>query len=358
MKIIVTGGCGFIGSALVRYLLADKQGGYEVLNIDKLTYAGHQESIPNAAQSKQYQFKQLDICSFEEIRSVVRDFKPDAIMHLAAESHVDRSIDGPSAFLQTNVVGTYNMLQAATEYYRDLEDARKKSFRFLHVSTDEVYGALEDAGEFSEETPYRPTSPYSASKAASDHFVQAWHHTYGLPTLATNCGNNYGPFQYLEKLIPLAIMKGLRREPIPVYGTGKNVRDWIFVDDHVRALMLVLNKGKAGETYNIGTRGEQRNIDVIEQICLILDELRPQAGAHKDLISFVSDRPGHDFRYAINPNKIYNELGFRPKESFESGIRKTVRWYLDQQEQWCKAVLDRAAKSKASASPLSRRGTA
>ncbi len=348
MKILVTGGCGFIGSALVRHLVKDGQ--YQVTNIDKLTYAGHEESLAEVAAMSNYRFHRLDIGDTDGVREVIEECRPDAIMHLAAESHVDRSIEGPADFIETNVLGTFHMLHAATQYYNSLTPTLKASFRFLHVSTDEVYGALGPNGDFTEDSVYRPNSPYAASKAASDHFVRAWHHTYGLPVLTTNCGNNFGPYQHPEKLIPLTILRAIQKKSLPVYGKGENVRDWIYVDDHVRALLTVLRKGKIGETYNIGTRGEQRNIDVVQKICKILDKLLPNASSHHLLIAHVADRPGHDFRYAINPDKLTQNLGFKAQESFESALEKTVAWYVAQQKKWCQVVLEKGQTA------LDRRG--
>ncbi len=333
MKVVVTGGAGFIGSALVRHLIGHTD--HEVLVIDKLTYAGNLASLASAQGHPRYQFSRTDICDRLAISKIFSSFDPDAVMHLAAESHVDRSIDGPAEFINTNIVGTYVLLEAALAHWRRL-DSRAENFRFLHVSTDEVFGALTDEGYFTEATRYDPRSPYSATKAASDHLVRAWGHTYRLPTLLTNCSNNYGPHQFPEKLIPLTIIKGLKRESMPVYGRGLNVRDWLFVDDHAQALTLVLERGRVGETYNIGGKAERRNIDVVGAICDAMDQLTqcPPASSHRKLINFVSDRPGHDFRYAIDCSKIQRELGWRPRETFESGLRKTVRWYLDNSDWW------------------------
>jgi dTDP-glucose 4,6-dehydratase len=333
MKIIVTGGAGFIGSALVRHLVAHTD--HRVLVVDKLTYAGNLASLASVQSHPRYHFSLTDICDRSAIADVFSSFDPDAVMHLAAESHVDRSIDGPADFINTNVVGTYVLLEAALAHWRKL-GSRAQNFRFLHVSTDEVYGALKDEGYFIEETRYDPRSPYSASKAASDHLVRAWSHTYGLPILVTNCSNNYGPHQFPEKLIPLTIIKGLAVEPMPVYGRGLNVRDWLFVDDHAQALTLVLERGRAGETYNIGGRAERRNIDVVGAICDAMDRLTqcPNGGSHRELINFVPDRPGHDFRYAIDFAKLNSELGWSPKHSFETGLNATVRWYLENRAWW------------------------
>jgi len=339
-RIIVTGGAGFIGSALVRYLVGEL--GAHVLNIDKLTYAGNLESLAEIAENSNYQFLQADICDEEVMRSAIHDFQPDAIMHLAAESHVDRSIDGADEFIRTNVVGTFTLLEVAKVYWKQLSPSRKQHFRFHHISTDEVYGDLSDTGGmFTETTPYAPSSPYSASKAGSDHLVRAWSRTYGLPIVITNCSNNYGPYQFPEKLIPLIILNALEGKPLPVYGEGKQIRDWLYVDDHARALYEVLVKGEVGETFNVGGHNEKRNIDVVLAICEILEQLLPSAssGSYKDLVTFVSDRPGHDMRYAIDASKIKNELGWTPRETFETGLRKTVEWYLSNLE-WAKHVQD------------------
>ncbi len=350
MKILITGGAGFIGSNLVRYII--EKTNHETLNIDKLTYAGNLISLAGVDANPRYQFKQIDICDYEAVKSAIYEFKPDWIMHLAAESHVDRSIDGPGEFIQTNIVGTYNLLQNALHYYNNLDVALKEKFRFLHVSTDEVFGSLGDSGFFSESTPYDPRSPYSASKASSDHLVRAWFHTFKLPALITNCSNNYGPYQFPEKLIPVVIIKAIRGEAIPVYGRGENVRDWLYVEDHVRALLTVLEKGVPGETYNIGGNNEKQNIELVRTICSILNEskaLMPEqtAGSNKfngdfdfkELISFVADRPGHDLRYSIDASKIEKELGFKPSFKFEDGIRKTVEWYLKNLD-WCGKVTE------------------
>jgi dTDP-glucose 4,6-dehydratase len=333
MKIIVTGGAGFIGSALVRHLVAHTD--HQVLVVDKLTYAGNLASLASVQSHPHYNFSLTDICDRSAIDDVFSSFDPDAVMHLAAESHVDRSIDGPADFINTNVVGTYVLLEAALAHWHKL-GSHAQNFRFLHVSTDEVYGALKDEGCFTEETRYDPRSPYSASKAASDHLVRAWSHTYGLPTLLTNCSNNYGPHQFPEKLIPLTIIKGLAGEPMPVYGRGLNVRDWLFVDDHAQALTLVLERGRVGETYNIGGKAERRNIDVVGAICDAMDRLKqcPNGGSHRELINFVPDRPGHDFRYAIDFAKLNAELGWSPQHSFETGLNATVRWYLENRAWW------------------------
>lgn len=336
-KIIVTGGAGFIGSNLVRYLIENTN--YEVFNVDKLTYAGNLLSLKDIENNERYSFKQLDICNFQNVTQVINDFQPDSIMHLAAESHVDRSIDNPSDFINTNILGTYNLLQNTYLYYKNLSEEKKNEFRFLHISTDEVFGSLDNKGFFTEKTPYDPRSPYSASKAASDHLVRAWFHTFGLPILITNCSNNYGPYQFPEKLIPVVILNAIYQKPIPVYGNGENIRDWLFVEDHVAALMKVLENGRAGETYNIGGKNEKKNLELVNTICEILDALKPFETSYKNLIEFVKDRPGHDLRYAIDPDKIKNELNFEPEFTFETGIRKTVQWYLDNLS-WCEKVLE------------------
>lgn len=383
MKILVTGGAGFIGSAVIRHIIENTQD--SVVNLDKLTYAGNLESLANVSDSKRYAFERGDICNREELDRVLSQHQPDAIMHLAAESHVDRSIDGPAEFIQTNIVGTYTLLEAARAYWNELDSKRKQAFRFHHISTDEVYGDLphpNDESEnnvgrasarqvglkadlqeqqglplFTEETSYAPSSPYSASKASSDHLARAWLRTYGFPTLITNCSNNYGPYHFPEKLIPLVILNALEGKPLPIYGKGDQIRDWLYVEDHARALYKVVTEGEIGETYNIGGHNEKQNIEVVETICEILDELRPLKDAsspvgaghardsdisntsYKSLITYVTDRPGHDRRYAIDASKIAKELNWQPEETFESGIRKTVQWYLDNQ-QWCKNVQD------------------
>jgi dTDP-glucose 4,6-dehydratase len=333
-KIIVTGGAGFIGSALVRHLISNTD--YIVLNIDALTYAGNLSSLETVAGSDRYQFQQIDICDAAKVLDTIKHFEPDVITHLAAESHVDRSIDGPGAFIQTNLVGTFSMLNGALEYWRGLSQEKQRDFRFHHISTDEVFGALGDDGFFNEETPYDPRSPYSASKAGSDHLVQAWHHTYGLPVVITNCSNNYGPFHFPEKLIPLIIIKCLAGEPLPVYGNGSNVRDWLYVDDHVRALQTVFETGAIGSSYMVGGNSERTNLEVVHVICDTLDRIRPRADnlSYREQITFVADRPGHDFRYAIDATKLQTELGWRPLESFESGMEKTIRWYLEYRAWW------------------------
>lgn len=334
MRILVTGGAGFIGSALVRHLIANTE--HEVLNLDKLTYAGDLRSLDGIASSNRYSFRQADICDSAAIRAALHDFRPEVVTHLAAESHVDRSIDGPSEFIQTNILGTFNMLSQVLEYWRGLDEKAKANFRFHHISTDEVFGSLGDDGFFTEETAYDPRSPYSASKASSDHLVRAWHHTYGLPVLVTNCSNNYGPYHFPEKLIPLIIVKSLAGEPLPVYGAGANVRDWLYVDDHARALTRVFEAGTPGESYIIGGRAERTNLQVVHAICDSLDRLRPRADgkSYRDQIAHVADRPGHDHRYAIDPTKLARDLDWTAQESFETGIAKTVNWYLDNEAWW------------------------
>jgi dTDP-glucose 4,6-dehydratase len=342
MNILVTGGAGFIGSAVCRQLVSG--GSDRVVNVGKLTYAGNLASLRSLENNPRYAFYQTDICDVAGIPEILRKEEIDAVMHLAAESHVDRSIDGPGAFIETNIVGTYNLLNAALEYWRGLEDGKKRNFRFHHISTDEVFGDLPfESGIFTEETPYAPSSPYSASKAASDHLVRAWHETYGLPVVLSNCSNNYGPFHFPEKLIPLVILNALHELPLPVYGKGENVRDWLHVEDHARALELVMKNGRLGQSYNIGGRAERSNLDVVRTICRILDEKRPRANgaAYGDLINFVADRPGHDRRYAIDPAKIETELGWKARETFESGIASTVDWYL-QNEWWWRPIREKS----------------
>ncbi len=333
MKILVTGGAGFIGSALVRFLIGETD--HEVLNLDKLTYAGNLESLSPVADDPRYSFEKMDICDAESVSAIVSDFRPDRIMHLAAESHVDRSVDAPGEFIQTNIIGTFNLLNAARTIFEDGNDG----FLFHHVSTDEVFGSLGSDGFFTEETSYAPSSPYSASKASSDHLVRAWGETYGLPVVVTNCSNNYGHYQFPEKLIPLMIQSAIEQKPLPVYGDGTNVRDWLHVDDHARALYLVATEGVPGETYNIGGNNEKTNLEVVNGICDVLTELRPpgQNVSYHDLVTHVTDRPGHDFRYAIDTSKINRELGWQPAETFETGLRKTVEWYLENRA-WCQAV--------------------
>lgn len=340
MKILVTGGAGFIGSAVVRHIIQDTDNA--VLNVDKLTYAGNLESLATVADNPRYQFSQTDICDRAALDQLFETFQPDAVMHLAAESHVDRSITGPAAFIETNIIGTYHLLEAARHYWNGLAEDKKAEFRFHHISTDEVYGDLEGTEDlFLETTPYAPSSPYSASKASSDHLVRAWHRTYGLPVVLTNCSNNYGPYHFPEKLIPLVILNALAGKPLPVYGNGAQIRDWLYVEDHARALYKVVTEAEVGETYNIGGHNEQQNIDVVKAICNLLEELAPNKpegiANYHDLITYVKDRPGHDLRYAIDASKIKKDLGWVPVETFESGLRKTVEWYLTNQE-WVKHV--------------------
>lgn len=335
MRILVTGGAGFIGSAVCRHLIRNT--GHSVVNVDKLTYAANLSSLEPVADDPRYRFVRLDICNREAMLALMREAGIDAVMHLAAESHVDRSIDGPAAFIETNIVGTYQLLEAAREYWSGLPADRKAAFRFHHVSTDEVYGSLPlESGLFTEETPYAPSSPYSASKAASDHLVNAWWHTYGLPVVLSNCSNNYGPYHFPEKLVPLMILNALHDKPLPVYGNGANVRDWLFVEDHARALELVLTKGRPGESYNVGGNSERTNLEVVEAVCDLVDARRPRpgGGSRRDLITFVADRPGHDLRYAIDASKIRRELGWAPAQTFESGLAATVDWYLDNERWW------------------------
>ncbi len=339
LKIVVTGGAGFIGSAVIRQYINDTD--HEVINLDALTYAGNLESLKEVDSSPRYHFEQVDIRDIAAIQAVFDKYQPDAVMHLAAESHVDRSIDGPADFILTNIVGTYNLLDVARRYWSSLQGEKKAAFRFHHVSTDEVYGDLQASGFFTEETPYDPSSPYSASKASSDHLVRAWHRTYGLPVVVTNCSNNYGGYQFPEKLIPLVTLNALEGKPLPIYGKGDQIRDWLHVDDHARALRLVLEQGKPGETYNIGGHNEKTNLEVVKTICALLDKLLPDSPhiPHEQLITYVANRPGHDVRYAIDADKVARELGWTPEETFESGIAKTVKWYLDNAE-WCQHVQD------------------
>jgi dTDP-glucose 4,6-dehydratase len=332
MRVLVTGGAGFIGSTVCRHFILNL--GHEVIVLDKLTYAGNLNSLALVASDARYAFEQLDICDAVGLRTIFSKYRPDAVVHLAAESHVDRSISGSTVFVQTNVVGTFALLEASRAYLDENKQLSKEAFRFIHVSTDEVYGSLGETGMFTETTPYDPSSPYSATKAASDHIARAWHRTYGLPVIVSNCSNNYGPYQFPEKLIPLTVLNALDSKPLPVYGNGSNVRDWLYVDDHARALGLILQKGSPGETYNVGGRNERRNIDVVKQICECLDELRSSSGRHDRLISYVTDRPGHDQRYAIDASKLETDLGWRATETFETGIKKTVRWYIEHSDWW------------------------
>jgi len=331
MRVLVTGGAGFIGSAVCRHFVLDL--GYEVITLDKLTYAGNLASLTPIESHPHYRFERIDICDSVAVRNAFSKYLPDAVLHLAAESHVDRSISESDVFVQTNVVGTFVLLEATREYLR-ANDHMRPNFRFVHVSTDEVYGSLAETGLFNEDSPYRPSSPYSATKAASDHIAKAWHHTYGVPVIVSNCSNNYGPYQFPEKLIPLMVLNALEGMPLPVYGTGSNVRDWLYVEDHARALGLILKNGLVGETYNVGGRNERRNIDVVKQVCLCMDELLGSSSRHDRLITFVTDRPGHDQRYAIDASKLEKELGWRAQETFETGIKKTVRWYLERSDWW------------------------
>ncbi len=340
--ILITGGAGFIGSALVRHLIVNTDN--HVINVDKLTYAGNLESLSSVTDNSRYYFVQADICNADIMAHTFAEFQPDLVMHLAAESHVDRSIDGPAEFIRTNIVGTCTLLEVTREYWNKLDEDKKSGFRFHHISTDEVYGDLESTDDlFTEETPYAPSSPYSASKASSDHLVRAWYRTYGLPIIVTNCSNNYGPYHFPEKLIPLVILNALEGKPLPIYGKGEQIRDWLYVEDHVRALYKVAIEGKVGETYNIGGKNEKQNIEVVQTICALLEELVPNkpenVAAYKDLITFVTDRPGHDLRYAIDARKIERELGWKPTETFETGLRKTMQWYLDNSK-WCQHVQD------------------
>ncbi|OCP18561.1 MULTISPECIES: dTDP-glucose 4,6-dehydratase [unclassified Ensifer] len=332
MRVLVTGGAGFIGSAVVRHLVMDK--GYEVLNVDTLTYAGTETSLKSVANNPGYRFLKANICDRAAIAEAISIFQPDRIMHLAAESHVDRSISGAKNFIDTNIIGTFTMLDCAKQYWMGLEPTRRETFRFLHVSTDEVYGSLGGDGLFTEDTPYDPSSPYSASKAASDHLAKAWMRTYGLPVVVTNCSNNYGPYHFPEKLIPLIILNAMESKPLPVYGNGLHVRDWLYVEDHARALDVIAERGRIGETYNVGGRNERRNIDVVTRICELMDALLPGREPHDRLVTYVTDRPGHDTRYAIDATKLETELGWKAQENFDTGIEKTVRWYLENEWWW------------------------
>jgi dTDP-glucose 4,6-dehydratase len=334
-KLLITGGAGFIGSALIRHLIRDTD--HDVVNVDKLTYASSLDALPGAQESGRYALEQADICDGAALAAILHQHQPDGVIHLAAESHVDRSIDGPADFVNTNIVGTFRLLETARDYWSTLSAERRLRFRFHHVSTDEVFGSLGATGAFSEDSPYQPNSPYAATKAAADHLVRAWHHTYGLPVVMTNCSNNYGPYQFPEKLIPLTILNAIEGKPLPVYGNGENVRDWLFVDDHARALVAVYERARTGESYNVGGHGERRNIDVVRQICALLDELKPAGAPHERLIAFVEDRKGHDLRYAIDAFKIARDLDWKASESFDTGLRLTVKWYLDNLD-WCRGV--------------------
>jgi dTDP-glucose 4,6-dehydratase len=335
--LLVTGGAGFIGSATIRLCIAETD--WSVINVDKLTYAASLASLEMVMDDPRYRFERIDICDRPEVARVFRQYQPDAVLHLAAESHVDRSIDVPAPFIETNILGTYTLIEVALAYWRELEEPRRRTFRFHHVSTDEVFGSLGVTGGFVEESPYRPNSPYSASKAAADHLARAWHNTYGLPVVMSNCSNNYGPYQFPEKLIPLVIIKALAGERLPLYGTGDNVRDWLHVEDHARALLAILQSGRLGESYNVGGEAERTNLDVVRDICATLDELAPGQMPHAELIRFVPDRPGHDKRYAMDITRVTSEIGWRPQKTFETGLRKTVRWYLDN-ETWWRPILE------------------
>lgn len=334
VTLLITGGAGFIGSAVIRHLLAETDA--DVINVDKLTYAANLETLAAVADSPRYRFEQVDICDRRAMDRLFKRYRPDAVMHLAAETHVDRSLDTPAEFIHTNIIGTYTLLEASLDFWRNLPAGDRRRFRFHHVSTDEVYGSLGEAGLFTEESAYRPNSPYSASKASADHLVRAWHKTFGLPVVVSNCSNNYGPFQFPEKLIPLMTLNALQRKPLPVYGRGFNVRDWLYVEDHARALATVATRGTIGETYNVGGGNEVRNIDVVEMICDLVDEIAPKAGAgpRRNLITFVEDRPGHDQRYAIDASKLTRDLGWTPRETFDTGLRKTVGWYIANRAWW------------------------
>lgn len=342
MRVLVTGGCGFIGSAVVRSLVSETEA--FVLNIDKLTYAGNEQNVATVSSSDRYLFEKVDICELGEVQRLFEDFQPTHVMHLAAESHVDRSINASDEFIETNIVGTHNLLKVARDHWSKRQETSLSDFRFHHVSTDEVYGDLSPSDDlFTEDTPYAPSSPYSASKAASDHLVRAWYRTYGLPIVITNCSNNYGPYHFPEKLIPLVIINALRGKPLPIYGAGNQIRDWLFVDDHADALILVLKTGIIGETYNIGGHNEKTNLEVVHKICEILQDIRPSESPYQSLIIHVTDRPGHDKRYAINATKIERELGWVPRETFETGIRKTVEWYLENEDWWRQIIGDAAS---------------
>ncbi|MFZ2029829.1 MAG: dTDP-glucose 4,6-dehydratase [Vitreimonas sp.] len=332
MKALITGGAGFIGSALVRHVIGEL--GWSAVVVDKLTYAGNLSSLADVAQAPGYSFAHVDICNMSGLRTVFAQYRPDVVFHLAAESHVDRSITHAAAFVETNLIGTFNVLEAAREYWQQMDRASREKFRVVHISTDEVYGSLGDVGLFREDTPYSPRSPYSASKAGSDHLAGAWAHTYGLPVIVSNCSNNYGPYQLPEKLIPLAILNAIEGRPLPVYGDGKNVRDWLYVDDHVRGLCLIAEKGEPGRSYNVGGRNERSNIDVVHLICDLLDAHAPRAREHRALVEFVTDRPGHDRRYAIDATRLESELGWRAEETFETGLARTVRWYVENESWW------------------------